>query len=77
LTRWEEKLNLNKFQGWNLILPKLEELIKFKDLIKLGLIDLINDLIEAKMKSKINLGSKLEELIKFNDLIKLQWFLRI
>jgi hypothetical protein len=32
-----------------LIQPKLEELIKFKDIIKLqiGLIDLIKDLIEA------------------------------
>ena len=38
------------------IWPKLEELIKFKDLDKLliGLIDLFKDLIEEKLSLKVN-----------------------
>jgi len=40
------------------------------DLIKLliGLFDLINDLIEAKLIPKVSMGLKLKEWIKFKDL---------
>jgi hypothetical protein len=38
------------------IWPKLEELIKFKEIVKLliGLIDLSKDLIEEKLSLKVN-----------------------
>ena len=52
LTRWTEKrLNLKQ------ILRLKVKLVKFKDLIKLLmiLIDLIKDLIEAKLSLKVNL----------------------
>jgi hypothetical protein len=43
-----ERLNRKKeSKGWNPTWPKLKELIKLKNLIKL-LIDLIKDLIEEK-----------------------------
>jgi hypothetical protein len=57
LTRWDEEiLNKKKNKVEILIWPKLEELIKFKDLDKLliGLIDLFKDLIEEKLSLKVN-----------------------
>jgi hypothetical protein len=54
----EERLNEKKvkvkIQTW----PKLKELIKLKDLIKfsIGLIDLIKDLIEVKIKFESQMG---------------------
>jgi hypothetical protein len=57
LTRWDEEiLNKKKNEVEILIWPKLEELIKFKDLDKLliGLIDLFKDLIEEKLSLKVN-----------------------
>jgi hypothetical protein len=54
----EERLNEKKvkvkIQTW----PKLKELIKLKDLIKfsIGLIDLIKDLIEVKIKFESRMG---------------------
>jgi hypothetical protein len=48
-----------EIQTW----PKLKELIKSKDLIKLliGLIDLFNDLIEEKLSLKI-IWAKIERI---------------
>ena len=57
MTRWDEEiLNKKKNEVEILIWPKLEELIKFKDLDKLliGLIDLFKDLIEEKLSLKVN-----------------------
>jgi hypothetical protein len=56
--------------GWNPTWPKLKELIKFKNLIKIlmRLIGLIKDLIEEKSSLK-SIWPKLKELIKFKDLI--------
>jgi len=57
LTRWDEEiLNKNKIEVEILIWPKLEELIKFKDLIELliSLIDLFKNLIEQKLSLKVN-----------------------
>lgn len=57
MTRWDEEiLNKNKIEVEILIWPKLEELIKFKDLIELliSLIDLFKNLIEQKLSLKVN-----------------------
>jgi hypothetical protein len=50
----------------------VDELIKFKDLIKLlkCLIDLFKDLIEVKLSLKVNWAKK-KKTIKFKDFIKL------
>jgi hypothetical protein len=51
---WKRKKIEVETQTW----PKLKELIKFKDLIKLltGLIDLFKDLIEVKIKFESQLS---------------------
>lgn len=57
MTRWDEEiLNKNKIEVEILIWPKLEELIKFKDLVELliSLIDLFKNLIEQKLSLKVN-----------------------
>jgi len=57
LTRWDKEiLNKKKMEVEIQIWPKLEELIKFKKIVKLliGLIDLSKDLIEEKLSLKVN-----------------------
>jgi hypothetical protein len=56
LTRWDEERK--QIEGQIQTRPKLEELITYKDLIKLltSLIDLFKDLIEEKLSLKINLA---------------------
>jgi len=53
----EERLNRKKIEVEIQTWSKLEELIKFKDLIKflIGLIDLFKDLIEKMLSVKVNL----------------------
>jgi hypothetical protein len=64
LTRWDkERLNKKKIEVEIQTWPKLEELINFKDLIKLtvGLIDVFKDLIKVKLILKVN-WAKIERI---------------
>ena len=64
MTRWDkERLNKKKIEVEIQTWPKLEELINFKDLIKLtvGLIDVFKDLIKVKLILKVN-WAKIERI---------------